>query len=122
MTIQECYQEMGGDFAQMEKRLPNERLISKLVVKFLDDGSFADLCSAMEAGQREAAFRAAHTLKGVCGNLSFAKLLASVTPLTELLRPEMEIIPEEAFSLMEEVKRDYEQTAGRIRAYMNAME
>ena len=72
MTIQECYQELGGDFAQVEKRLPSVSLIERFITKFLDDGSFSELCHAMQEGQREAAFRAAHTLKGVSANLSLA--------------------------------------------------
>ena len=120
MTIQECYQELGGDFAQVEKRLPSVRLINKFITKFLDDKSFVELCNAMQEGQREAAFRAAHTLKGVSGNLSFSRLLSSVSELTELLRPETEHIPEDAVSLMAKVKQDYELTVGAIRAYLDS--
>ena len=64
MTIQECYQVLGGDYAQVEKRLPGIHLIRKFIAKFLDDGSYPELCRAMEQGQTEEAFRAAHTLKG----------------------------------------------------------
>lgn len=122
MTIQECYEKLGGDFDQVAKRLPSAQLISKFVVKFLDDSSFSELCHAMQEGQREKAFRAAHTLKGVCGNLSLSKLLSSATQLTELLRPEAENIPEGADLLMEEVKRDYEMTVGVIQTYLDSME
>ena len=120
MTIQECYQEMGGDFAQVEKRLPSVSLIKKFITKFLDDSSFSELCQAMQEGEREKAFRAAHTLKGVSANLSFSKLLSSVAQLTELLRPETDTIPEGAEGLLEEVKRDYELTVDAIRAYLDS--
>lgn len=118
MTIQECYQELGGDFAQVEKRLPSVSLIERFITKFLDDGSFSELCHAMQEGQREAAFRAAHTLKGVSANLSFNSLFSSATQLTELLRPKTETIPEGAAALLEEVKQDYEVTVNAIRAYL----
>ena len=85
MTVQECYQNLGGDYSQVEKRLPSVSLIKRFITKFLDDGSFSELCQAMQAGQREQAFRAAHTLKGVCANLSFDRLGASASQLTELL-------------------------------------
>ena len=120
MTIQACYQQMGGDYAQVQQRLPSARLIEKFVAKFLEDGSFAELRQAMQTGQREAAFRAAHTLKGVCANLSFTKLLASASRLTELLRPEADVIPAEAAALMEAVAQDYELTVSTIRAYLDS--
>lgn len=122
MTIQECYEKMGGDYEQVEKRLPSAKLIQKFVIKFLDDGSYNELLESMEKGQRETAFRAAHTLKGVCGNLSLSRLLNSASKLTELLREEREDIPAEAFQIMEDVKKDYQSTAEVIREYMNSAE
>ena len=120
MTIQECYQQLGGDFAQAEKRLSNENLVGRFLAKFLADGSFSKLCIAMEEGDRDKAFRAAHTLKGVSGNLSLNRLFSSVSQLSELLRPEAEGVPEGADLLFEEVKRDYKLTVSAIRAYLDA--
>lgn len=120
MTIQECYRELGGDFAQAEQRLCKASLVKRFITKFLDDDSFAELCRAMQAGQREEAFRAAHTLKGVSANLSFSRLQASAGRLTELLRPETDAIPETAAPLLEEVGRDYEATVSAIRTYLNS--
>lgn len=116
MTIKECYQQFGGDFDEVKKRLPNETLIKKFITKFLDDSSFSDLQIAMKEGSRERAFRAAHTLKGVCSNLSMNRLTLSASKLTELLRPEAEAIPAGADVLFEEVRRDYELTVSAIRA------
>lgn len=120
MTIQECYNAMGGDYAQIESRLPSVGLIKKFITKFLDDSSFSELCKAMKEGQREQAFRASHTLKGVSANLSFSRLLSSVTELTELLRPETDTIPEEAVLLLEEVRKDYELTVSSIRTCLDS--
>lgn len=120
MTIQECYQQFGGDFDEVKKRLPSEALIKKFIAKFLDDRSFPDLQTALEEGSRESAFRAAHTLKGVCGNLSLSKLMNSASKLTELLRPETEVIPEGADVLFEEVRNDYELTISAIRSFLDS--
>lgn len=120
MTIQECYQQFGGDFDEVKKRLPSEALIKKFIAKFLDDRSFPDLQTALEEGSRESAFRAAHTLKGVCGNLSLSKLMNSASKLTELLRPETEAIPEGADVLFEEVRNDYELTVSAIRSFLDS--
>ena len=120
MTIQECYQQLGGDFANIETRLPSISLVTKFITKFLNDSSFSELCQALERGQREEAFRAAHTLKGVCANLCFDRLGASAGRLTELLRLEGSGIPEGAAPLLEEVRRDYGLTVDAIRAYLDA--
>ena len=118
MTIQECYQKLDGDFDQAEKRLSSEALIRRFLTKFLDDGSFSQLCIAMEEGDRDKAFRAAHTLKGVSGNLSLSRLYLSVSQLTEVLRYESECIPTDAAPLLEEVTRDYRLTVNAIRAFL----
>lgn len=118
MTIEECYNMLGGSLEQIKKRLPSVSLIKKFVAKFPDDRSFAELCLSMQNGERTEAFRAAHTLKGVCANLGFDRLLSSADQLTELLRPESETIPQNAFSLLEDVKKDYELTVDAIRTYL----
>ena len=120
MTIQECYQSLGGNYAEVQQRLPSDRLIKRFITKFLDDESFAQLTQAMSSGQREPAFRAAHTLKGVCANLSFSKLLRSASALTELLRQESDTIPESAAAAMADVTRDYSQTVNAIRTYLQS--
>lgn len=120
MTIQDCYREIGGDLAQLERRLPSAGLIKKFITKFLDDDSYANLNSAMQAGNREKAFRAAHTLKGVSANLCLGKLLDSTSRLTELLRPESDVISDAAAALFAEVSRDYQLTTDAIRAFLAA--
>ena len=117
MRIEDCYREMGGDYADVSTRLPSPTLIHRFVLKFLEDKSYAALCDAMESGSREASFRAAHTLKGVCANLGFTRLLESASALTEILRPESDAIPEAAFALMEQVRGDYQRTVDAIRRY-----
>lgn len=120
MTIEECYQELGGNYAEVCTRLPSPRLVEKFVGKFLDDHSYETLVEQIAAGNRAEAFRAAHTMKGVCANLSFTRLFASASALTEALRLEGEVIPAEALSLLEEVRRDYQTTVDAIRRYLAA--
>lgn len=120
MTIQECYQRLGGDYARTEKRMSSGSLVRRFIVRFPEDGSFSELCAAMEEGARGRAFRAAHTLKGVSGSLGLDRLYASASLLTELLRPEAEAIPEGAHALFEDVTWDYRLTVSAIRAYMES--
>ena len=73
----------------------------------------------MEAKDYPEAFRAAHTIKGVCQNLSFDRLLASSSQLSEALRHGY---TPEADALAEQVKEDYQATAGAIRTFQEGLE
>lgn len=76
----------------------------------------------MRDGKREEAFRAAHTLKGVCATLGFDRLFSEAALLTELLRPKTETIPPDAFGRLEDVKKAYALTVDAIRAYLASKE
>lgn len=119
MNIEECYEKIGGDYAEISKRIPKVGMIERFIGLFLEDKSFEMLGSQIECGNREEAFRAAHTLKGICANLSFTGLLASASQLTEELRKEEDFVLDKAMELFKEVERDYEATADAIRKYLD---
>lgn len=114
MTLQECYSALGGDFEDVKRRLPTDRMVQKFVLKFLNDPSFQLLCDSLESENYPEAFRAAHTIKGVCQNLSFSQLQESSEKLTEALRdgPTPEVP-----ALFAQVKADYQRAADAIRAF-----
>ena len=70
----------------LDRFMNNEALLERFLKKFLQDPNYAALCEALDAGDCEGAFRAAHTLKGVCGNLSMRLLYQPVSEQVELLR------------------------------------
>ena len=110
MTLQECYEVIGGNYEDVLKRLRSEALIKKFTLKFLEDKSYSQLKQALE----DQNFRGAHTLKGVCQNLSFDRLYEVSRNLTELLRDrtgEQPGIPE----AMEKVTEVYEATIEGIK-------
>ena len=86
MTIQECYKKMGADYEDVLKRLYSEGMIRKFARMFLDDDSYPKLERSLKEENAEEAFRAAHTLKGVCQNLGFTNLYQPAYELTEVLR------------------------------------
>nr|WP_325186539.1 Hpt domain-containing protein [uncultured Oscillibacter sp.] len=114
MTLQECYAAMGGDYDDVAGRLRSDRLIQKFVLKFAEDGSYQLLVDSMAAKNYDDAFRAAHTIKGVCQNLGFTRLLDSSSRLSEALRHGY---TPEADGLAEQVGRDYQDTIGAIQAF-----
>ena len=64
----------------------NEALLAKFLLRFPADENFPLLCRAMEQSDPDGAFQAAHTLKGVVGNLSMTGLFRQVSALVEDLR------------------------------------
>ncbi len=113
MTLKECYAAMGGDYDDAIGRLRSERLLSKFVLKFLDDGSYRLLLDSLENGNGEEAFRASHTIKGMCQNLSFTDLGHSASELTEALRAGRTDVQ----GLLDQVKADYARAEEAIRAF-----
>lgn len=114
MTLEECYAALGGDFADVLGRFRSRQLVEKFLLRFLEDGSYDELCRALPQGDRETAFRAVHTLKGVCQNLSFTRLAHSSSELCESLRYELcPDAPEKA----RQVDADYACTLAAIQTY-----
>lgn len=114
MTIQECYEALGGDYEEVVGRLYSEALVKKFVGKFLSDQSYQLLESSLNAEDYEEAFRAAHTLKGVSQNLSFTRLYQSSHEITEALRTKQY---DQAVQLFAKVEADYAQTVAAIQAF-----
>ena len=117
MTLRECYAALEGNCDEVLNRLRSEALVQKFVLKFLADGSYELLCSSMESENYPEAFRAAHTIKGVCQNLDFTRLYRSSSELSDALRNGF---TPEAPALAERVEADYRQTVEAIRAYKAA--
>ena len=85
MTLEQMYAAIGGDYKAVMERLPSADFVRRFALKFLQDDSFPNLKKALEAQDAPTAFRAAHTLKGVCQNLGFDALYAPASALTEAL-------------------------------------
>lgn len=86
MNIKEFYGSIGEDFNDVIGRLRAESRVCKYVLKFPEDKSFDNLLSSMKEKNYAEAFRAAHTIKGTCLNLSFNSFAAVASDITEKLR------------------------------------
>lgn len=101
MTVKECYEKGGNDYDGVVKRLGSEGLVKRFALKFLKDPSFQELKEGLAQQDGERAFRAAHTLKGVCLNLGFSSLYIVSAELTEKLRGREIASSEEMFHKVE---------------------
>ena len=111
MDTRECYAQMNADYDEVLKRFGSEAMVKKFALKFLNDPSYKDLTEAIAANNGEEAFRAAHTLKGICANLGFSTLYAVSSELTEKLRGRN---TEGSEDLFEKVREQYEITAAAL--------
>lgn len=118
MTLQECYNNLHGDYNEAKTRLMNDRLIERFIMKFPDDPSMGALQEMIEVGDNTAAFRAVHTLKGVAANLAFTQLFQDASNLTEQMRdlksdadPELLANLKASYQLVIDTLKDYEANA-----------
>jgi len=86
MTVAEFYEKIGGNYQEALSRLMSDDFAKKILSGFPKDESYAKLCEAVEAGDVEAAFMQAHTLKGLCANLALGNLTEIASEVTELFR------------------------------------
>lgn len=118
MTTEECYALIGGDYADALRRLRSDKWINDFLAMFLEDNSYNLLLKAIEAGDFDEAFRMAHTLKGICANLSLTSLFEPAQALTEALREEKRDI-EAAGSFLPKVKEEYQRAAEGINCLLD---
>ncbi|MGI6254525.1 MAG: Hpt domain-containing protein [Acutalibacter sp.] len=103
----------GGIDAEeaMGRFLGNEALFLKFLGKFPLDENYGKLCQAVAVEDWESAVNAAHSLKGMCGNLS-------ITPLYRLFTRQVDAFrggrPQEASGMMEEITQAYERAVRAI--------
>lgn len=83
-TILESY---GADYEDTMKRVMDskERYI-KFLGMLLADDNMDNLAKALDAGDLDAAFESAHTIKGVAGNMGLTPLYKAVADIVEPLR------------------------------------
>ena len=109
MTISDLI-DFGADTQEGLKRcLNNEGFYLRMVKKMSVDANFQKLYDAMNAGDQDTAFAAAHALKGALGNLALTPIFAPVAELTELLRAHAR---EDCTALVETIRQGQETLVG----------
>ena len=96
----------------LERMMGNEALLERFLKRFLDDANYETLRKAIAAGDREAALTAAHTLKGLCGNLSMTVLFDLFTRQVAAFRAGDW---DGAAAMMGEISAAYDQVTAAVR-------
>lgn len=83
----EDFIEAGIDYdSAMNLFMGKQEIFERFLTKFKNDESYSKIKDAIADNDCEAAFKAAHTLKGVAGNLSFKDLAKAASDITEEFR------------------------------------
>lgn len=85
--FQERFDTYGGDYTTtMARFMGNEAMYLRFLDMLFQDENLQQLGTALEAGDMESAFAAAHTLKGVVGNMGLTPLYQAVCAVVEPIR------------------------------------
>ena len=91
MTIDDL-KAYGANTAEgLTRCMNNESFYIRMVKMIPGDANFPKLYDAVDKGDMDIAFEAAHALKGSTGNLSLTPIFAPISEITELLRAREEI-------------------------------
>lgn len=90
MNIKELYMEIGGDYAGVLRRLPNDEYVTMFAKQFASEATYSELIAAIESGNITGSFESAHKLKGVTATMGFTPLNDAVCALVEQLRTRTE--------------------------------
>lgn len=104
-------EEGGADVETTLKRfMGNDAIYQKFLGKFPADPNYANLGTNIEAGAFEEAYKCAHALKGVVGNLGLTPIFNKVSELVEELRNKAaeDVDADRANALWQEIKVVYE--------------
>lgn len=106
MTIEETARACQWDLEGTLRRFGgSQMMLERFVKKFPQDATFRALKDAAEQKNYPEMEKAAHTLKGIAGNLGFTALYQGCSGLVAAVR---EGNPEKADALWETVQREYE--------------
>ncbi len=87
MLTLEKLKELGIDPAEgLTRCMNNEVFFFKMISMAISNEYFETLGHALDEGDLDTAFEAAHALKGVIGNLALAPIYDPLSEMTELLR------------------------------------
>ena len=115
MNLKELYACCGGDFDTVMDIWRSDERVARFLGRFLEDDSYTNFHKFLDAGNLPDAFRAVHTLKGVCLNLCLTRLSESSATVTDALRGGADHTTPAMLARFDE---DYAQVTQSIRTYL----
>lgn len=103
--LEKFYSAIGSNAKPVIERFGgNAEITKRFIKKFAAEESYENLKKALASNEAEEAFRAAHTLKGICLNLDFDCLFEKSSIITEYLRSKNIV---DASKFFPELEREY---------------
>lgn len=118
MTIEQCYEKLGGDFRRVCSRLPGRSFVERFMKRYLEDDSAQQMLLALEKRDTGEAYRYALALKGVAGNLGFENLERAAAELAKTLRDCGGVVSPDILTLAEKVRRNHTAAVKILRLYL----
>lgn len=111
--LKEVFQKYGANYeTTMTRFMGNEQIYLKILAMLPQDENLRKLDQALQADDYSAAFDAAHTLKGIAGNLGLTHLYQAVCAIVEPLRTG--VPREDCAVLFQSVKEEFERAADLV--------
>lgn len=86
-TLTDKLASYGIDYIDAMDRMDDDAdLYKTLAMKYLDNSNYADLVASMEMKDFDEGYKAAHSLKGISGNLSFNDLFKVAAAMSDALK------------------------------------
>ncbi len=91
----------------LDRFMGDDNMLVEFLKQFDQDPNFECYRKAMKEQQYDEAFKALHSVKGLCGNLSLMRLFEVISPEVEFLRTKQHKEAQEKFAA---VVNEYERT------------
>ena len=120
MTLQELYQNIGGNYEQALRVLRMDKLLDKHIRKLVSNGVVDQLIAAGQSMDPTQLFETAHAVKGVCANLGLVQLSEAASDIAEEYRPghSRAMTDAEVSKKLSDIAAMYKRTAEGIREYV----
>ena len=112
--MSDFYKTVGGDMNDVLDRLEDIDMVKENLLDFSEDVSYSELLQCLGDNDIKGAFRAAHTLKGICYTFGIGRLGDDASAVCEELRHGVPPSREMTERLAEEYRRTLE-ALGRLK-------
>ena len=119
MTLQELYENIGGDYEQALRVLRMDKLLDKHIRKFVKNGAVEELLTAGESMDPVRLFETSHAVKGVSANLGLVRMAEAASEISEEFRPgnPRKMTDDQVTEKMKKIRDLYAHMAEEIKKY-----